>query len=164
MTPWLLVVLLVGVLQSALLSHLTLFGHHPNLMLAVVVSWSLLRGGREGLIWGFIGGMVLDLLAVTPFGTFTLAMLLTSLLTGLVELSLFRPVLALPVGVMLVASPLFHLTALLTMQALGWSVVWAERWTVLIPTALLDALLILFLFPLMRRLSALAGDRAIEWS
>lgn len=164
MTPWLLVVLLAGLVQSALLSHLTLLGHHPNLLLAMVVSWSLLRGGREGLIWGFAGGLVLDLLAVTPVGTFTFALLLTSLLTGLLELSLFRPVLALPPGVMLVASPLFHVTALLTMQALGWPVVWAERWTMLFPTALLDALLILFLFPLMRRLSVLAGDRAIEWS
>lgn len=161
MSPWMLLLLLAGILQSTFLSKITLFGVHPNLMLTVVLSWSLLRGGREGLSWGFLGGLILDLLSITPFGTFTIALLVTAFFTTLSEVSSFQPTRALPAGMMLLASPLFHLTAMITMQLLGWQVGWSRLLSLLLPAALIDALFTLFLFPFIRRLSNLAANRTI---
>ncbi|MGB0388219.1 MAG: rod shape-determining protein MreD [Ardenticatenaceae bacterium] len=163
MSPWMFLLVLAALLQSTFLSEITWFGVHPNLMLTLVVSWTLLRGGREGLSWGFLGGLILDLLSILPFGTFTIALLVTALFTSLSEITYFKPTRALQAGMMLLVSPLFHLTAMATMQTLGWQVGWARSLSLLPSAAMVDALLILLLFPFIRRLTHLAGNRAIDW-
>ena len=52
----------VAIAQSTVMPHLTIMGVKPDLMLLAVMSWSLLRGSEEGLVWAFIGGLALDLL------------------------------------------------------------------------------------------------------
>lgn len=164
MSPWMGLLLLAALLQSSLLWALSVWGVHPTLMLSIVLGWSLLRGGREGLLWALVGGGLLDLLSAAPFGTFTVALLTIAFLSGLIEQILFHPPAWLPVVIMLLASPLFHFISLVMMQSLGWPVNWARLGNVLLPAALLDAFTILLLFPLLRRASALAGERAIEWA
>lgn len=163
MSPWMLLLFFAGILQSTFLSKITFFGVHPNLMLTLVLCWSLLRGGREGLSWGLLGGLILDLFSITPFGTFTIALLVTAFFTTLSEASSFQLTRILPAGIMLLASPLFHLIAMIMMQLLGWQVGWSRLLSLLLPAACVDALFTLFLFPLIRRLSNLAGSRTIEW-
>lgn len=163
MSPWIVLLVLIALLQSTFLAQIRWLGVHPNLMLTVVVSWSLLRGGREGLSWGFIGGIILDLFSITPFGTFTIALTFTTFLTGLIEQTSFQTNRILPVALMFLLSPLFQLASMVSMQTLGWQVGWYRALSLLLPGAMLDALLILLIFPLVRRLSRLAGDRAIEW-
>ncbi len=163
MSPWMLLLFFAGILQSTFLSKITFFGVHPNLMLTLVLCWCLLRGGREGLSWGLLGGLILDLFSITPFGTFTIALLVTAFFTTLSEASSFQLTRILPAGIMLLASPLFHLIAMIMMQLLGWQVGWSRLLSLLLPAACVDALFTLFLFPLIRRLSNLAGSRTIEW-
>jgi rod shape-determining protein MreD len=163
-SPWILIVLAGALLQGTLFSYLIPLGVHPNLVLVLAVCWGVLRGGREGLIWGMAGGLVLDLYSSLPFGTFTVALLLTTVITGIVEVSVFNPTFLLPVGIVLLASPLFHVISTVMIQTLGWQVTWG-RVAAIVPTAALaDGILALLLFPLLRRLSALAGQRAIDWS
>lgn len=164
MTPWLAVVMLAGIIQSAVLSQFNLLGVHPNIVLVIVVCWSLLRGGRAGLIWAMTGGLVLDLLSTTPFGVFTVALLVTAFAMGFVEANLFRPTIILPVGFVFLASLLFQLITIMMMQALGWRVAWGSVWTLIPSTALLDALLTFLVFPAMRRISLIVGARDIEWT
>jgi rod shape-determining protein MreD len=163
-SPWIVIVLMGALLQATLLSYLTPFGVHPNLILVLAICWGVLRGGRAGLIWGMAGGLILDLYSSAPFGTFTIALLLTTAMTGIVEISVFNPTFLLPVGIVLLASPLFHVISTVMMQTLGWQVTWARVASVIPAAALIDGLLALLLFPLLRRLSALAGQRAIDWS
>ncbi len=162
-SPWLLLLLLAGLLQSAFLSQVTLFGVHPNLVLALVVLWGMLRGGRAGLLWAFVGGIELDLYSVTPFGTFTVALLVIALLVGFADALPFRPTALVPASFMFLLSPLFHFIAMVMMQSLGWEVAWARRWSMLPASALLDATLVLLLFRPLRRLSQAAGQRSIDW-
>ena len=44
-------------------------------MLLVVLLWTILRGMNEGMIWGFIGGLAVDLLSGGPLGAHILALL-----------------------------------------------------------------------------------------
>src|SRR3954468_20732660 len=43
-------------------------GGRINLVLMLVAAWSLVRGARDGLLAGLIGGLALDLMSGTPFG------------------------------------------------------------------------------------------------
>jgi len=51
----------VGLLQATLVSRVAIWGVFPDLPLLVVVSWGLLRGSRQGLLWGFVAGIMVDL-------------------------------------------------------------------------------------------------------
>ena len=61
MTIYLVVPLLVtvAILQSTIVSHFRIWGVFVDLPLLVVVSWGLLRGSREGLVWGFVAGLII---------------------------------------------------------------------------------------------------------
>jgi rod shape-determining protein MreD len=44
-------------------------------MLQFVLAWTILRGINEGIIWGFVGGLLIDLLSGGPLGVNILALL-----------------------------------------------------------------------------------------
>jgi rod shape-determining protein MreD len=110
-TIYLVVPLLVtvAILQSTLVSHFRIWGVFADLPLLVVVSWSLLRGPREGLIWGFVAGLTLDLFSGAPFGAATFGLMAASFLSGLGQSTVFRSQLFLPVIVMLLATVVYDI-------------------------------------------------------
>ncbi len=71
-----LMVVLV-ILQSAVLPNFTIFGIVPQLMFVATISWALLRGLREGLVWAFVAGLLTDLFSAAPIGVTSLAMMAT---------------------------------------------------------------------------------------
>ncbi len=76
-------VLLTGaVLQSVWLerAHFT-FGR-PDLILLLVVTWSVIRGVEEGALWGFVGGLLLDILSGGPLGMWASSLTLVGFVTG----------------------------------------------------------------------------------
>lgn len=132
-------------------------------MLLTVVSWALLRGGREGAVWGFAGGVMLDLLSGAPFGVITLSLLLVGYLSGLGEINVFRANFLLPAFVVLVATLLYNAVILLLLQLLGQSVLWESALLhVILPTVLLNVLILpLFYLPL-RRVHRLAAQPQVS--
>jgi rod shape-determining protein MreD len=72
----------VALTQTVLLAQVDLWGARPNLMLLVVLVWSVIRGVDEGMVWGFIGGLVVDLLSGGTLGATVLALLAVALLAG----------------------------------------------------------------------------------
>lgn len=81
---------IIAVVQSSFLARLDATAVHPNLMLLAVISWSLLRGSREGLVWGFAGGLALDLLSGGPLGLNAFLLTLAGYVSGLGEARIFR--------------------------------------------------------------------------
>ena len=144
--------------------HLTIMGVKPDLMLLMVVSWSLLRGAKEGLIWALIGGIGLDLLSGAPFGTSTVALVVLSLLAGRGELSVFRTHIALPLIATLVAALLYDLFFLLLLQMRGASMVWADNLVkVVLPSTLLNVLLSPFVYKALYWLHRKTGPEELAW-
>lgn len=72
----------MALIQAVLLSRVNLWGARPDLMLLVVLSWTVVRGAEEGLVWGFIGGLIIDLFSGGPFGATMLALLAVAFLAG----------------------------------------------------------------------------------
>jgi rod shape-determining protein MreD len=161
MSPYLAVVFLAGIalLQSTLAPHLSFIRGEPQFMLLTVVSWSLLRGGREGVVWGFLGGIMLDLLSGAPFGVMTLPMLLAGYLSGLGEINVFRANFLLPALVVLLATLFYNALVLFLLQVLGEPVLWEPALLhVILPAALLNLLALPLIYLPLRRLHRLTAQ------
>jgi rod shape-determining protein MreD len=65
--------LLLAVVQTAVLPYFPMFGAVVQLPLLVVITWTLLHGLEEGIVWAFIAGFWLDMFSIGPLGATALA-------------------------------------------------------------------------------------------
>jgi rod shape-determining protein MreD len=72
-------------LQLAFFSQVTLFNASPDVLPAVVVSLGLLGGTMAGAVSGFSVGFLLACLLLAPLGGYSLVLLATGYLAGLVR-------------------------------------------------------------------------------
>jgi len=111
-------------------------------MLLVVLAWAVVRGVDEGLMWGFVGGLIIDLLSGGPLGATPLALLAVAFLAGQPwGRSLGPPVarllLLVPLGVLV-----HHLVLLFVLAWTGHVVDWGFALTRVVgPSALLNVVL-----------------------
>jgi rod shape-determining protein MreD len=153
-----------ALIQSTVLSHISILGVKPELMLMVVISWSLLRGPGEGMVWAFIGGMGLDLFSGAPFGTMTVALLVVSFISGLGESTVFRTYIALPLVTAFVTTVIYDLVILVILALTGWPVTWADSVIhVVLPSAIANTLLVPLVFWPLQWLHRKAGREEMHW-
>lgn len=149
---------LIVLAQATLVARIRFLGACPNLPLVAVATWSLLAGFTDGIQWGFIGGLGLDLVAGMPLGTSSLALMATCFLAGLGKSSIFAGNLALPVVIVSLATPVYGWIVLLTQQLYGTPVDWiASTVRVIGPELVLNALLTVPIYPLLRWLAFQTG-------
>ncbi len=166
MTIYLVVPLLVvvAILQTTLVPHVAIWGVFADLPLLVVVSWGLLRGPREGILWGFVAGLAVDLFSGAPFGAATLALIAVGLLAGLGAATVFRAHVTLPLLAMFLATIVYDLFFLLVVRISGYPVAWLESlYRIILPSAVLNAVLTPAIFVVMRWLHARFGREDMEW-
>ncbi len=146
--------LIAGVLQSALTPFLSFHTVHPDLLLVVVVAWSMLRDLEDSLPLAFVGGALLDLLSPTPFGLFTLGVLLVSLVTGFWRDKLPDTPFLLAILLMLPYSILFYLIFLPLLWAAGYPMTGLGQVFVgiIFPASLMNVGVMALVYPLFRRL------------
>jgi len=159
MTIYLLVPLLavVGLLQATVVSRVTIWGVFPDLPLLLVVSWGLLRGSRQGLLWGFVAGIIVDLFSGAPFGAATVSLMVVGFVAGLGENLVFRNLLLLLLTAFL-ATLVYDLLFLFMVQILASPLpgtVQTVEWSgslvrVIGPSAVVNALLGLLILGVMR--------------
>jgi rod shape-determining protein MreD len=145
-----------GVLLSAALAQVSLWdylvfsGVHLDLVLVLVLAWAMVRNLEEGTIWALIGGLCLDLLSGTPFGVFSIALVVVMALATLVQTRVFGGGLVLPILFSFPLSLLFNGLALLMLNLLGRPVAWISAFEqVLLPAAGLNTGAMVVLFPLV---------------
>jgi rod shape-determining protein MreD len=111
-------------------------------MLLVVVCWSLLRGAREGIVWGFTGGLALDFLSGATLGSCAFTLTLVAYLASLGQLTIYRTNPLFP-SLMALATNIVHDCILLIILSMtGYAVAWyGTLLQITMPTALLSALL-----------------------
>jgi rod shape-determining protein MreD len=154
---------LIALLQATIVPHFAIWGVFADLPLLVVVSWGLLRGPREGIIWGFIAGFAVDLFSGAPFGAATLSLMAVGFLCGLGEAAVFRGHLVLPLLIIFLATLLYDLIFLLVVRISGAPVAWIDSLVRLIlPSALLNVVLTPVVFLLVRWLHNRLRRREME--
>lgn len=138
-------------IQTTLLSRVDVLGGRPNLMLLVVLAWTMIRGIDEGLIWAFVGGLILDLLSGGPLASIALALLAAAYLAGqsLVE-GMGSEAVRLVILTVLGAT-VYHLALLFILDWSGRTMDWGfSLLHVAGPSVLVNGVLAPFLLPLMR--------------
>jgi rod shape-determining protein MreD len=148
--------ILGAMLQGSLLAHLRIQGGQADLVLLVVVAWSLLSRNLEGMAWAFAGGLFLDLFSGAPLGVSSIGLVLAAFLTGLGRAPVDRNNIILPPVMALVGTAIYHVSTLVLLVALGLQ---PPTWTaslsyVTLPSLLLNFALALPIFRLMGLLYA----------
>ncbi len=131
----------LAIIQLAVLPSFSLLGHVPDLVFLAVVARAILYGRQQGIIWGAVGGAILDLLSIAPFGTHILALIVVGMVTSyrgrdIVHSWAFYPLLA---GGL--ATILFDLVVMLVLTAMRWDAGWlGVPLNITFPRLLLNAL------------------------
>ena len=145
---------LVVLIQATLIARIRIFGVEPDLLLVVVVCWSLLAGTTQGLLVAFAGGIAVDLVTGLPLGASSLALMPLCFLASVGRSSVYHNNSWLPVLLVAVATPLHGWLILLTRQLRGAPIDWVTTTThVILPALALNVVLTLIVMPLLRRLS-----------
>lgn len=154
----------VAILQSSIVSHFRIWGVFADLPLLVVVSWGLLRGSREGLVWGFIAGLTVDLFSGAPFGAATFGLMAVGFLSGLGQSTVFRSQVLLPLITVLLATIVYDMLFLLVVWISGYPVTWLDSlFRLILPSAVLNTALTPVIFVIMRWLNTRFGREEMEW-
>lgn len=61
--------IVAGLLELTIIPYLQIGGVQPDLVLVLAVAWTLVAGLEGGLVWAFVGGLMLDVLAARPLGS-----------------------------------------------------------------------------------------------
>src|SRR5215216_1347338 len=139
-------------------------GPRPDLVLLLVLAWSMNRGLSEGAVGGVVGGLALDLLSAAPFGLHAGLLVLIGSLTALGESNLFRGSIPIFLTAAALATVVLHGGSLLVLQAAGQQTVGFPAFVqIVVPTAALNALLMPLAFVFVQRtVRALGGWRQLE--
>lgn len=92
------------ILQSAVFSHLTIFGVKPDLVLVVIILYAIMNGSKEGALAGIIGGIIQDLAFGQYLGMNILTKVITGYLCGLLERRIYKENLLIPMIVILIGT------------------------------------------------------------
>jgi rod shape-determining protein MreD len=137
----------VALIQSVLLSRVDLLGARPDLMFLVVLTWAVARGVDEGLVWGFIGGLIIDLRSGGPLGATALALVAVTFLAGQPwGRGIGSPVVQLLV-LALVGGLIYHVILLIALAWTGHTINWGFLLLrVAVPSAVLNTVLAPFIW------------------
>ena len=129
---------------------------HPVLVLAVVITIAV--GLDAGIIWGFVGGLALDVLAQRPLGSTAFALLLCVGGASVLARSFARLRPIVPIGAVLLLSIGYSMILFVTYSALCSPPPVADPLDAVLPGAAYDAVLGAIIGPL----TVAVHDRRVE--
>jgi rod shape-determining protein MreD len=129
---------------------------HPVLVLGVIVAIAI--GLEAGLVWAFVGGLALDVLALRPLGSTAFAMLLCVGGASILARSLARLRPIVPIGAVFVLSFGYSMILFAAFSALGAPPPAADPMSMVLPGAFYDAVLGAIIGPL----TVAVHDRRME--
>ena len=136
-----LAAVIAALIETSILSELAVAGATANLVLVCAVVATLVLGIEDGLVIGFIGGMLLDMLIPErPLGAATLAMLLTLGIAFLVARAIGPGRRLISVGLVLILTAVFHVLFALIMVPMAGAPLALDPAVILI-AAVLNAIL-----------------------
>jgi rod shape-determining protein MreD len=159
-----LVLLGLALVESSWGGVLNVRGVHPDLVLVAVISWTLLRGVTDGLVWAFVGGLCLGLLSSAPFGLTIAPLALVCLLARLGYSRVYGAHIVLPLFLIFPLSVVYYLSCTLLLSLTGRPIAWSTTLVhIILPASLFNIVAMLVLFPLLRRLHRRISPPAIGW-
>lgn len=130
----------------------------PHLVLILAIIWAVAAGLEGGLVWAFVGGIALDVLAPRPLGVSSFALIVcVGLAATLARISIrVRPLAVVPAVAIL--SLVYSMTLFLLLGAMGSPVASSDPVAALMPGVVYDGLVGVVLGPLL----VLVHDRYVD--
>jgi rod shape-determining protein MreD len=145
--------IVLAILQTTLLADIHFFDGRPDIILLAVVGWSLAGGDRQAMIWGLIGGLLLDSFSGLPLGASAISLILIAFLVSLYAGRVWEANLLMQLGIAILASLIFHTLALGWLFAIGRSIDLQFALTrVILPSTILN---VIFILPMVQLLLGL---------
>lgn len=136
--------IILAILQTTVLADIHFFDGRPDIILLVVIGWALAGGDRQAMVWGLVGGFLLDAFSGLPPGSTAISLIIIAFLVSLYAGRVWETNLLMPLGITLAASLLFHMLTLVWLFALGRSIDLQSAFTrVILPSTILNLFLIL---------------------
>ena len=130
----------------------------PHLVCVFAVVWTIAVGVESGLVWAFVGGIALDVLAQRPLGSSSFALIIVVGLAAAIShlFSRWRPLVVVPAVAIL--SFVYSMTLFLLLGALGSSGAAQDPVGTLLPGVGYDAIIGILVGPL----AVAVHDRYVE--
>ncbi len=149
--------------QAALIPSINLLSISPNVVLVLILVWSAERGMAEGVIWTLPVGILLDLLALDPLGSNTLALLPVAVIGGLARRRLFHSGVIIPMVLVVAATIVHQIVGAVVSSATGASYSLGVTVRLSFLTALLNVAMVPVLYigiAILDRLGVVRASRA----
>jgi len=132
---------MTALVQTSFMSAFPVFGVVPNLVLALAVCWTVVRGQQEAMIIVPMAGLCLSLAGSQPIGVAMLAATPVLLLSELRALRLTPSDLLLTIALVFLSSLVYEMVLLVALRLQGETVGWLTAFLrVVLPTAIVSVL------------------------
>jgi rod shape-determining protein MreD len=150
---------IASILQATVLNRFTVASVKPDLVLLIILVWTLIHGGASGVVWAFVGGIWLDIFSGGPMGASSLGLMAAALIASIGYRTLYRYNLLVPLFAVVFGTLAFSFIYLgilygLTLLDLGAAALPLRSTVenVVVPSMLYNTTLMICLVPWLNRL------------
>ena len=145
---------LIVILQSTVISHITLLAGYADLMLIVLAAWALKADAATSWLWAILGGVMVSFLSGMPWPVYMAGYLFVVLLAQLLRQRVWRAPLLAMFSVIFIGTLTMNILALLVLNLLGTSLpVGDSLGLVILPSILLNLLFAIPVYAVIRDLA-----------
>ena len=148
------IIIVALVIQLTLINSVTILGMKPDLIMVVVVVFSLRKGEKEGTISGFASGLLQDIFSTSLLGINALAKTVIGFTCGIIKEKIFHEHILFIIPIItFIASFIQSILVFLLLRAFGidYNLVWSLK-QIALPEALYSSLLSPFIFLAINKL------------
>ena len=148
------IIVVALLIQLTLINSITILGLKPDLILVVVVIFSLLKGEKEGTISGFASGLLQDIFSTGLLGINALVKTVICFTCGILRKKIFHEhILFLIPVITFIASFIQSILIFFLLRTFGieYNLIWSLK-QVALPEALYSSLLSPFIFLVINKL------------
>lgn len=114
------ILLLAVAVQSSLLPQFRVYSGQPDLVLLLVLAWSVHADLEEGLLWAFFGGISQDLMSFLPLGSSTMGLVIGVFTIYWVRRQIFKLNIIVVVAIVMIMVVLQQIIQLGVLTLIGW--------------------------------------------
>ena len=168
-SPMTLLLAAVGATVTALLEltvgpYLRIGTAEPHLVLVLGIVVTVAIGLEAGLVWAFVGGLVLDVIAQRPLGSSSFALLLCVAATAVLASLLVRIRPVVPIIATLVLSAVYSMIHFAALNALVAPIPVNDPIALILPGVVYDTILAALIGPLVISIHDRRGDvERLDW-
>ncbi len=145
---------LVVIVQSAVISHMTLLAGYADLMLVVLAAWALKAEASSAWLWAILGGVMVSFVSGLPWPVTMVGYLVVVLLAQLLRRRVWQAPLLAMFSVTFTGTLLMDLSILLVLNVLGTPLpIGDSLGLIVLPSMLLNLLFAVPVYVMIRDLA-----------